>query len=119
MAHPYAELARAGFEVDFASIKGGKPPIEPPSIPSNPHGWAAVLWAGLPEHGVDTRLQNDQISMDFLNSSEIQVLALALDSRVAEVSAAEKVQQHNTVPEYRCQSVRCSNLRGRHRSWYS
>ncbi len=38
VTHPYFELTQAGFEVDLASVAGGRPPIDPYSDPANPNG---------------------------------------------------------------------------------
>lgn len=38
LTHPWFELTQAGIEVDFASPKGGRPPIDPYSDPTNPNG---------------------------------------------------------------------------------
>ena len=32
VSHPYAELTKAGIEVEFASIKGGKAPVDEKSL---------------------------------------------------------------------------------------
>ena len=52
LTHPYFELIQAGFEVDIASLQGGKPPVDPWSDPANPQGIN----------------QNDLITIGFLHS---------------------------------------------------
>jgi putative intracellular protease/amidase/predicted ester cyclase len=54
LTHPYFELVHAGFEVEIASLKGGRPPIDPYSDPANPGGVN----------------KDDMISVGFLGSAQ-------------------------------------------------
>lgn len=55
LTHPYFELSYNGIDVDIASIKGGKAPIDPFSDPRSPNSIE----------------QNDLISIRFLNSPNL------------------------------------------------
>jgi len=58
VAYPYTILTKAGFSVDFATIKGGKPPIEPMSDPTAPNSMT----------------KDDQVTKDFWASTQIHSL---------------------------------------------
>ena len=68
VAHPVDTFTRAGFLVDFASIRGGAVPVEPFSDPRNPKSPA----------------RNDTLSLTFLQDEKMQQ-RLASTARLADV----------------------------------
>jgi len=58
VAHPYSVLTGGGCTVDFATIKGGKPPVEPMSDPTTPNSMT----------------KDDQITKDFWASTQVHSL---------------------------------------------
>jgi putative intracellular protease/amidase len=59
VAQPAVAFERAGLRVDYATIKGGAPPMDPSSDPSNPNGYAkgdAVTAAFLADPRTQERL---------------------------------------------------------------
>ncbi len=70
LTHPYFELIQAGFEVDLASLQGGKPPVDPWSDPANPQGIS----------------QNDLVTLGFLHSPHAAKLEGTL--KLSEVDAS-------------------------------
>jgi putative intracellular protease/amidase len=72
LTHPYFLVTEAGYDVEIASLKGGKAPIDPFSLPGTEH----------------TQNPDDIISVGFLNSPE-HVAKIEDTPKLAEVDVSQ------------------------------